>query len=158
MEETASDRAVILIDGPDNTCFGCSPFNERGLRMVWRRLGAGEVETHYTVDRHWAGAPGIVHGGIQAALLDETMGVAIHHATADEEPMQVVTARFEIDYRRPVATDQPIVLWARQTRREGRRCLVDGEIRDRSGAVLTRATALWVRLDSPRDADGPRDG
>jgi uncharacterized protein (TIGR00369 family) len=155
MTQIGNDGDVILIDGPDNTCFGCSPFNERGLRMVWRRIGLGEVEAHYTVDDHWGGAPGIVHGGIQAALLDETMGVAIHHATGADEPMDVVTARFELDYRRPVPTGEAIVLWARRTRQEGRRHFVQGEIRDRTGEVLTSASALWIRIASPRSAGEP---
>lgn len=140
---------IILIDAPDNDCFGCSPFNERGLRLAWRRTDEGEIEATYTADRTLNGAPGVVHGGIQAVLLDETMGVAINYALGDEPAQFVVTAHFELDYRRPVPTDVPVLLTARRTRVEGRNHFVEGEIRDLQRAVLTRATARWVEVPPP---------
>ena len=50
----------IVNDGADNTCFGCSPHNERGLKLAWHRLAPHEVEARYTVDAHWNGSPGVV--------------------------------------------------------------------------------------------------
>ena len=38
------EDAIILFDDPGNLCFGCSPHNERGMRLVWRRCGGREVE------------------------------------------------------------------------------------------------------------------
>ena len=36
--------------------------------------GEDMVESHYSVSRHYEGYPGIVHGGVQAAILDEIIG------------------------------------------------------------------------------------
>ena len=68
----------FTIDDPESGCFGCSPHNEHGMRLRFRRVGPGVVECHHLVAERHAGAPGVVHGGIQAVLLDEVMGVAIH--------------------------------------------------------------------------------
>ena len=69
---------VIVIDAPDNVCFGCSPHNLQGLRMTFVKRGYGKVDSLCTLPDHYAVAPGVIHGGIQATLLDEVMGVAAH--------------------------------------------------------------------------------
>jgi len=142
-------NGILLFDGPDNNCFGCSPFNDRGLKLAWRRAADGEIEASYTAAPHLNGSPGIVHGGIQAVLLDETMGVAINHGQAPGAERFVVTAHFELDYRRPVPTGVPLLLRARQTGSEGRNYFVEGEICDAEGSALTRASARWVEVPPP---------
>ena len=146
--EAAERDGVILLDAPDNGCFGCSPHNTRGLRLVWRQ-GEGEVRAFYTAESHFRGAPGVVHGGIQATLLDETIGVALHRAFGDPEDLFLVTADFELRYRRPVPTGRQIELVGRFERREGRSYFGSGSIVDRTGALLTSATARWVAVPAP---------
>lgn len=152
-------HGVVLLDDPDNLCFGCSPFNERGLRLVWRRAG-GEVRARYTADALLRGAPGVVHGGIQATLLDETLGVAIHQAIGDPSDLHLVTADFELRYRRPAPTGTPLELVGRLDRREGRSYFASGEILALDGTVLTRATARWVAVPvaTPERALAPEPG
>lgn len=146
-EPRNSASQITLFDGPDNLCFGCSPFNERGLRLVWRRAN-GEVRARYTVPHDMRGAPGVAHGGIQAALLDETLGVAIHTALGEGDDVHYVTADFALRYRRPVMTGVPVEIAGRLERREGRNHFVAGEIVALDGSVLTTATARWVELPS----------
>lgn len=138
----------FVIDRPGNRCFGCSPFNERGLQMRFRRMSPDVVESHYTVSDHMCGAPGVVHGGVQAVLLDEAMGVAIHGRDEDDERF-VVTAEFHLRYRRPVPTQAPLVVRGKLVRREGRDCWVEGAILDARGARLTIAEARWRLVDPP---------
>ena len=95
----------FVIDRPGNMCFGCSPFNTQGLNMRFRHVERGVVESPYTAAEHLCGAPGVVHGGIQAVLLDEAMGVAIHGPDENDE-MFVVTAELKRHtgrHRPPVA-------------------------------------------------------
>ena len=138
----------FVIDRPGNVCFGCSPWNERGLRMRFRHVEPGVVESPYTAAEHLCGAPGVVHGGIQAVLLDEAMGVAIHGRDENDETF-VVTAEFKLRYRRPVPTGVPLVVRGRLVRREGRDCFVEGAILDESGARLTIAEARWRQVERP---------
>ncbi len=135
-------------DGPDGTCFGCGHANERGLRMSFTRTGENRVECRYEAPEHLCGAPNVVHGGVQATLLDEVLGVAGHVAFEDEE-VDIVTVDFELRYSRPVLAGVPIVVIGEFERREARDVYVRGEIRDAEGQVLTTARARWRQI-APR--------
>ncbi len=139
-------------DGPDDTCFGCGHANQRGLRMAFTRTGERTVECRYEAAAHWCGAPDVVHGGIQAALLDEVLGMAGHCAIDDEagEP-EIVTADFRLSYLRPCPAGEPLRILGELVRTEGRDLYLRGEIRNAAGEVMTRAEARWRRLQ-PRPA------
>lgn len=152
----APDAGEWLVrEDPDARCFGCGQGNERGLRLRFRRTGPGAVEVEYEAPEHFAGAPGVVHGGIQAALLDEALGFAAH-AADDGQDFDLVTVEFSLRYRRPAPSGAPLRIRGRLLRREGRDYWVAGEIVDASDGLLTEATARWRRIDGrrvPRDAD-----
>ena len=59
-----------LID--DNCCFACGLNNPDGLRLHWHIEGA-TMTTTITPEEKYQGWKGIVHGGILATLLDESM-------------------------------------------------------------------------------------
>jgi uncharacterized protein (TIGR00369 family) len=135
---------LIVMDGERDRCFGCGQGNESGLRMTFRRTGDASCEAEYVVPDGYNGAPGVVHGGIQAALLDEVMGVSAHLAVGDNSPN--VTAEFNLRYRRPTPTNTPLVIRGRLVRRDDPNLFLEGEIVDADGEVLTRAEARWKRL------------
>jgi acyl-coenzyme A thioesterase PaaI-like protein len=56
--------------GPEQMCFGCGPHNAHGMRLRFWRDG-DEVVTRFLAREGWEGPPGILHGGLQAALADE---------------------------------------------------------------------------------------
>lgn len=118
---------------PDSTCFGCSPSHPIGLRLRFRREGDAIV-TRTTVDDRFHGAPGIVHGGIVATLLDEVSCAAIFFS----REQMVVTGELTVRYARPCPTDVPLEVSARITRETSRYLVVDGAIR-RDGVELARS-------------------
>jgi acyl-coenzyme A thioesterase PaaI-like protein len=128
----------IVMDGPDDRCFGCGQANHAGLRMRFRKTALG-AEADYTVPDDYNGTPGVVHGGIQAALLDEVMGVGVHLLYPDAP---IVTASFNLRYRRPVPTNTPLVIRSRVVREEPPSVFLEGEITS-DGEVLTSAEARW---------------
>jgi uncharacterized protein (TIGR00369 family) len=136
---------LIVNDGPEDRCFGCGHRNEHGLRMRFRRTGEGSVEAAYTVPAHFGGFSGVVHGGIQATLLDEVCGMSIHVAETDE--VNVVTADFRLRFRRPVPVETPLVVRGHLERTEPPSYFTTGEILGPDGEVLTTAEARWRRLD-----------
>ena len=90
-------------------------------------------------DHHQAG-PGIVHGGLVAAALDEASGLL---ATWHRFP--AVTARIFVRYRRPVFINHELVLAAWVTESRGRRIHIDGELRDGNEVVAeSRGAFLHV--------------
>ena len=136
---------LIVNDRPDNRCFGCSPHNENGLRLQFLEMEPGAIESTYAAPEDLCGPPGVVHGGIQAALLDEVMGVAAHSGTESED-IALVTVEFHLRYRKPVSTGTSLTIRARLVRREGRDFFVEGAIMDADGGDLTRAKARWRQL------------
>lgn len=59
--------------GPEQHCFGCGPDNEKGLRLRFAKVG-DRVVSRFTLGRGYDGPPGILHGGLQAMVLDEIAG------------------------------------------------------------------------------------
>jgi uncharacterized protein (TIGR00369 family) len=141
-------EGVLVNDDPGNRCFGCSPHNDRGLNLTFQKTGPGSVECHYTVSEHFCGAEGVIHGGIQAALLDEAMGMAAHAGSGDER-LWIATAEFSLRYRRPAPVGVPIRVRGRLVRVEGRDFYVEGEILDPNGERVTVADARWRQIDPP---------
>ena len=146
---------TLTFDDPDNTCFGCSPHNEHGLQLTFVRTGPKRIECRTRVKPDFGGQHGVIHGGIQATLLDEVMGVAVRLAYDGdgdgdgdgEDDAPIVTADFSLRYRRPARTEEMVVLVGELEGVEGRNVHVRGEIQSEGGKTLTQATARWVRLE-----------
>lgn len=77
-------------------CFGCSPHNERGLRLEFWEDGE-EIVAKWQPKKEFEGWIGVLHGGIQATLLDEVAAwlVFIKLKTAG------VTMQLSVDYPKP---------------------------------------------------------
>ena len=102
----------LVNDESWNQCFGCSPHNDRGLRLTFLQNDDGTIESHIEVPAHLVGPPGTVHGGIQAALLDEVMGMTAN-ASLERQATLAVTAELRLKYRRPVPLGQTLVVRGR---------------------------------------------
>lgn len=135
----------IVHAGPEDYCFGCGQRNEDGLQLAYRRTGDSSVECEYTVPGRFRGAEGIVHGGIQATLLDEVMGLAAH-SSLRHEPHKIVTVDFRVRYRRPTSIGTALVIRGRVDKVEEANLHLTGEIVDANGDVLTEGEARWKRL------------
>jgi uncharacterized protein (TIGR00369 family) len=144
---------TIVRDDPGNVCFGCSPHNPHGLQLRFTRTGERTVACRFTAASHLAGAPGVLHGGIQATLLDEALGVAAHTFFNGEKSGALVTAEFGLRYRRSVPLGDPVIVQGELLRAEGRDFHVEGRIESESGEVLTLAEARWRLIDG--GLDGP---
>jgi len=143
----------IVNDDPGNHRFGCSPHNEDGLRLRFVKTQNDVVETRYTAPSKFCGSEGVIHGGIQAAMLDEVLGVAAHACTDDEE-LEIVTAEFRLNYRRPAPVGRPVVVRGRLVRTDGRDVYLEGEIIGEDGQTLTTAEARWRRIERRPETSG----
>jgi uncharacterized protein (TIGR00369 family) len=78
-------------------CFGCSPANDIGLHLqFWE--DEDKVLAKWTPNKRYEGWMGVLHGGIQATLLDEIAAwvVFIKLKTSG------VTSEMNINYKKPV--------------------------------------------------------
>lgn len=126
------------------TCFLCGRENHIGLKMSWYSdIEKQQVISSVTVPPEFNGFPGFVHGGIIAALLDETAGRAIIINGNHDDIM--ATASLEISYQKPTPIDVPLTLVGWVVRPGTNRARVAGEIRLSDGTVTASCTALIVR-------------
>ncbi len=55
-------------------CFLCGMENPVGLHLHIYETAQGEVESIYIAPDHFQGYPGVLHGGLVAAIIDEISG------------------------------------------------------------------------------------
>ncbi len=126
------------------SCFVCGRENPVGLKVTWdQHPEAGELRGTVTIPEHFNGYPGVTHGGIVAAILDETAGRTILIDGGFDDLM--VTAKLEVVYRRPTPTGVPLEVVGRLLRRFGARAEAEAELRLADGMVAARGTVLLAR-------------
>jgi acyl-coenzyme A thioesterase PaaI-like protein len=119
-------------------CLGCGPDNPAtlGLKLA---LDGERVRGEVTLEERHQGAPGFAHGGAVATALDDTLGTLVLGHPG-------VTARLEINYRRPAFLHRRFELEAWVERVEGRKIEMAAEMRE-DGDVVADATALFIQVD-----------
>ena len=127
-------------DSPRRWCYGCGDRNPEGLHIDFEVKG-NLVSGRFLLRKEHQGFPGVAHGGIAAAALDEAMGWAMYAGGA-----WAVTARMEIRYRRPLPLGEEVTVTARVVRDRGRRLEAEGRIESSSGEVLAEAKGLFLRM------------
>lgn len=136
MEEYVSSRQ------PNSRfCFVCGVKNPAGLHLVFEQTGPGEVSAAYTVPEHFEGYPGVVHGGIIAAMLDEAAGRVYMN---EEPPRFLFTARLDIRYRKNVPTLKPLRLVGKVLKNRGRTVAAHSALYLEDGTLLAEGEALLV--------------
>ncbi|MGH2932557.1 MAG: PaaI family thioesterase [Gaiellaceae bacterium] len=124
----------------DPACFGCGD-NPIGFHLPHpEREGVDRYETTFSFDERHQGGPGLAHGGMVSALLDEVCGLL---ATWYRFP--VVTGRIFLRYRRPVPINRPLLSRALVEEEKGRRVHVRGELWD-SDELLAEARIAFVHV------------
>jgi uncharacterized protein (TIGR00369 family) len=77
----------------NDNCFACSPKNASGLKMEFH-LDGETVVSWLKVPEHLSGWDHIVHGGVIATMLDETMGWAALHLLNKMTLTKSITVEF----------------------------------------------------------------
>ena len=148
-------------------CFGCGRLNDAGhrLRTFWD--GEGTV-ARFTPDASHTALPGYVYGGLLASLVDchgtgsaaAFAGRTAGRKLGEEEvpPGEVprfVTARLEVDYRRPTPLGPELVLRGRLEERTERKVVVGVTVEAR-GEVTVEGRVVAVPM--PEGMAGGRAG
>lgn len=150
------------------------PRTIRSCICFYKRPAAGvdhveEVSTAMTLGNGMNGHPAILHGGITATMLDESMGMyqSINHELSHMAKVKCgkaegelptdefagFTAELKVKYLRPVQTPGNLIVSVRRVKREGRKEWLIAELKqctgqaeDYDGDVLTCATgeALFI--------------
>lgn len=127
-------------------CFVCGRKNPRGLYMRFYDNGRDEVVSDYLVSDDFQSYPGIVHGGVVAAMLDEAV---CRVAMIGDHHHFMMSVKIEVKYRHPVPTGQPLSIVGRAVRLRGRLGKAVGEIILPDGKVAAESTMILA--DVPND-------
>lgn len=118
-------------------CFACGRDNPVGLGMSFEPDGE-EMLGRFTPGQVHQGFPGLLHGGIMATLLDETMAHWL-----GERGIVGTTARLEVRYRAGAPLGREITCRARAVRRRRDFCELTAEATE-GGRVLAEARAVFA--------------
>src|SRR5262249_12788120 len=91
------DNATESTTEDDAHCFVCGSANTQSLGASFHRGGDRASRTTFIARPEHAGWPGLLHGGVLFALLDDAVGWAARY-----HGQPCVTGRAQIRYRQPV--------------------------------------------------------
>lgn len=129
-------------------CFGCDPDHKSGLKMEFYE-DCDEIVSFWEPTGEFQSWIGILHGGIQAALLDELCGWVIFR----KFQTGAVTSKMEIRYRRPVHTNLgKLTLRAHAVEERRNLVTVVGQIFDAEGQMCTEATCVYFLFSKEKAA------
>lgn len=108
-------------------CLICGLKNPVGLHLHVYETEPGMVETTYTAPDHFQGYPGVLHGGIVAALIDE-ISSRTQMGSDPANPRFMYTAKLEVKYRRNVPIGKTL------------------KIIGKAGKTKTRSAEAWAGI------------
>ena len=130
-------------------CFGCSPDNSSGLQLSFVEEGE-ELVSEWTPKSYFQGYHDVLHGGIQATLMDEIASWVVY-VKLDASG---VTSSMNVRYLKPVyVTDTRLKL--RASIKGLRRNLADIEVRlfDQNQNLCARALITYFTFSKKNSND-----
>lgn len=100
-------------------CFICGLENPVGLHLHIYEVEPGVVQTTYLAPEHFQGYPGVLHGGIVAAMIDEVAGRS-HMGSDPNQPRFMFTAKLEVKYRQNVPVGKRLKIVGKAGRSKSR--------------------------------------
>ncbi len=127
-------------------CFGCSPTNEIGLHLdFWEEDGV--VLAKWIPRKSLEGFVDVLHGGIQATLLDEIASWAVQTQCKTVG----VTSSMEISYRRPVLISAGEISLRATIREAGTRmAIVETELLGNDGKLCATAVVKYFLFNAEK--------
>lgn len=124
-------------------CFVCGVESPVGLHMHFYETAPDEVTAEFTPPEGYQGYPGILHGGITAAILDEAAGRA-YMGIDDAGANFMYTAELKVKYRKRVPIGQPLRITGKRVQRMRWTAEAKAFIHDAQGQLLAEASAVLV--------------
>jgi uncharacterized protein (TIGR00369 family) len=140
MKTENRDDYILLPNGGNHNCFGCSPRNKSGLQMKFCSSHRRDsVISWLTVPDHLCGWSNLVHGGIISTILDEAMGWA---ALVILKKL-VVSKSITVEFIKPVLIGKEIKVEGFASKMNSEReAVLHGSIRNEDGELCARSSSL----------------
>ncbi len=142
---------VIRKQPNSKKCFACGIENAFGLNAFFYELENNELVAIFKTMEEHQSYPGIVHGGIAATMLDETIGRTCLAAFNGE--IWGVTMEMTVKYLKPIPLMDEIRVVARMTKEEKRIFEGTGEILLKNGDVAATGFGRYMKLPLAKITD-----
>jgi uncharacterized protein (TIGR00369 family) len=119
-------------------CVVCSSHNPLGLGIEFILADDGSIQGYFSGSHIFTGYPGLLHGGVIAALLDGAMTNCLF-----AHGLVAVTAELKVRYRHPVKADKPVVIRAWTQKSLPPLHLLQAELQQ-NGRIKATATAKFM--------------
>ncbi len=126
-------------------CFVCGLENDFGLKSRFYELENNEIMAVFMPSEEHQSYPGRLHGGIAAAILDETIARALMGHKASN--FWGVTVDFSMKFRKPVPLDQEVRVVARVTQENKRSFEGTGKIILADNSVAVEGSGRYLKMD-----------
>ena len=151
--------ATVKVEGKQpnsKMCFVCGLENQFGLKSRFYELEDGQIMAVFSPAEQHQSYPGRLHGGISAAILDETIGRAVmKHKSSG---YWGVTVDFSIKFRKPIPLDQKIRVVARVTNEKRRTFEGTGEILLEDNSIAVEGTGRYLKMDLAKITESDFEG
>lgn len=137
-------------------CFVCGVENRFGLKSRFFELENQELLAIFQPAEEHQSYPGRLHGGLAAAILDETIGRAIMLRCSGD--IWGVTVDFSVRYRKPVPLDGEVRVVGRIERENRRTFEGTGEIILADGGLAIEGRGKYLKMDIDKIADFDHEG
>jgi uncharacterized protein (TIGR00369 family) len=132
---TPKDEPALKLNLETKDCYICGRDNVVGFHIQFFPDGPGAARAEYVGRAEHCGWPGVLHGGVTFALMDEAFAYALYM-----QGLYGVTAKVETRFRQPVRVGDKLII--RAWTKDQRRRLVD-----------TRAEIRLATFDGPLVAE-----
>ncbi|MHA2339683.1 MAG: PaaI family thioesterase [Candidatus Hodarchaeales archaeon] len=124
-------KGVQDIHGPEGTCFGCGPKNEKGLKIKSNWEGEEFVLRFNPKPEHQA-FPGAINGGIIGTLFDchanWCAATTLHKLNPEKDFPSTVTSKFEVKLKHPTPFGVELLIKAKSTEIKGNKITIEAEL------------------------------
>ena len=131
----------------DDFCFACGQQNPNGMQLQ-PTASEGRAVVRWTPPPHYQGYAGVLHGGVIATLLDETMAHAALSLVG-----RAATAELSLQFLKPVMIGRELDVRA-EVHEQKRRILIVGAELIQDGEVRARGEGKFLVVTSGARSPG----
>ncbi|MEI7726523.1 MAG: PaaI family thioesterase [Bacteroidota bacterium] len=137
-------HAILKKQNNSKMCFVCGLQNDFGLHASFFETDANELVALIKPTEKHQSYPGRMHGGVAAAILDETIGRAIANGKSDQ--VWGVTLELTTKFRKPIPLDQELKIVGRVLKEGPRFFEGTGEIVLENGEIAVSAAGKYLKV------------
>lgn len=142
---------VVNGQNVSRNCLVCGIDNDFGLKASFYETSDQELVALFRPLQEHQSYPNVMHGGISATILDETIGRAIM-MTTDKNTFGV-TVELNIRYKKPVPLECELKVVSRITKDRGRIFEGTGELYLPDGTVAVEAEGKYMKRNLEQITD-----